>query len=278
MRKILFLLALLVPEIVPAAPQTQMVRLTRFEGKPIVGVAASGAFSVELIRSDRTYAVVEVNAEYENILRFELDGRGVVTVGFSSNAPLRFENNLVCRARIYLPHPEFIHGSGAANIASSGDFESDALQIELNGAAKLNGLEISVTGEVNLQCSGASRMTDVAINCRELNGILNGASKADIREFSGNLFCDISGASRIRMTGNAGIADIKASGASSFDGQQLSSRDCRIEASSASKVNTGTVLGDLTANGNSASSITYKGDPTIRSITISSASSIKKAL
>ena len=121
-------------------------------------------------------------------------------------------------------------------------------------------------------------MTDAAINCRELNGILNGASKADIREFSGNLFCDISGASRIRMAGNAGIADIKASGASNFDGQQLSSRDCRIEASSASKVNTGTVLGDLTANGNCASSITYKGDPTIRSITISSASSIKKAL
>ena len=121
-------------------------------------------------------------------------------------------------------------------------------------------------------------MTDAAISCRELNGILNGASRADIREFSGNLFCDISGASRIRMAGNAGIADIKASGASNFDGQQLSSRDCRIEASSASKVNTGTVLGDLTANGNSASSITYKGDPTIRSITISSASSIRKAL
>ena len=277
MRKILFLFALLVPGIALAA-QSQMVRLTRFEGKPIVGVAASGSFNVELIRSDRTYAVVEVNAEYEDILLFELDGRGVVTVGFRTNAPLRFENNLVCRARIYLPHPEFIHGSGAASIACSGGFESNALQIELNGAAKLNGPEIAVTGEVNLQCSGASRMTDAAINCRELNGILNGASKADIREFSGNLFCDISGASRIRMAGNAGIADIKASGASIFDVQQLSSRDCRIEASSASKVNTGTVLGDLTANGNSASSITYKGDPTIRSITISSASSIKKAL
>lgn len=240
MRKILFLFALLVPGIALAA-QTQMVRLTRFEGKPIVGVAASGSFNVELIRSDRTYAVVEVNAEYEDILLFELDGRGVVTVGFKTNAPLRYDNNVVCRARIYLPHPEFIHGSGAASIVCSGGFESNALQIELNG-------------------------------------ILNGASRADIREFSGNLFCDISGASRIRMAGNAGIADIKASGASNFDGQQLSSRDCRIEASSASKVNTGTVLGDLTANGNSASSITYKGDPTIRSITISSASSIRKAL
>ena len=177
MRKILFLFALLVPGIALAA-QTQMVRLTRFEGKPIVGVAASGSFNVELIRSDRTYAVVEVNAEYEDILLFELDGRGVVTVGFRTNAPLRFENNLVCRARIYLPHPEFIHGSGAASIVCSGGFESNALQIELNGAAKLNGPEIAVTGEVNLQCSGASRMTDAAINCRELNGILNGASKA----------------------------------------------------------------------------------------------------
>ena len=143
MRKILFLFALLVPGIALAA-QTQMVRLTRFEGKPIVGVAASGSFNVELIRSDRTYAVVEVNAEYEDILLFELDGRGVVTVGFRTNAPLRFENNLVCRARIYLPHPEFIHGSGAASIVCSGGFESNALQIELNGAAKLNGPEIGV--------------------------------------------------------------------------------------------------------------------------------------
>ena len=58
MRKILFLFALLVPGIALAA-QTQMVRLTRFEGKPIAGVAASGSFNVELIRSDRTYAVVE---------------------------------------------------------------------------------------------------------------------------------------------------------------------------------------------------------------------------
>lgn len=277
MRKILFLFALLVPGIALAA-QTQMVRLTRFEGKPITGVAASGAFSVELIRSDQTYAVVEINAEYENILQFELDNRGVVTVGFKTNAPLRYDNNVVCRARIYLKHPEFIHGSGAAGITCSGSFESNALQIELNGAARLNGPEISVTGEVSLRCSGASRMTDAAISCRELNGILNGASRAGIRDFNGNLFCDISGASRIQMSGNAGIADIKASGASNFDGQQLSSRDCRIEASSASKVNTGTVVGDLTANGNSASSITYKGDPTIRSITISSASSIRKAL
>ena len=155
MRKILFLFALLVPGIALAA-QTQMVRLTRFEGKPIAGVAASGSFNVELIRSDRTYAVVEVNAEYEDILLFELDGRGVVTVGFRTNAPLRLENNLVCRARIYLPHPEFIHGSGAASIVCSGGFESNALQIELNGAAKLNGPEIAVTGEVNLQCSGAA--------------------------------------------------------------------------------------------------------------------------
>ena len=45
MRKILFLFALLVPGIALAA-QTQMVRLTRFEGKPIVGVAASGSFNV----------------------------------------------------------------------------------------------------------------------------------------------------------------------------------------------------------------------------------------
>ena len=169
MRKILFLFALLVPGIALAA-QTQMVRLTRFDGQPIVGVEAYGSFNVELIRSARTYAVVEVNAEYEDILLFELDGRGVVTVGFRTNAPLRFENNLVCRARIYLPHPEFIHGSGAASIVCSGGFESNALQIELNGAAKLNGPEIAVTGEVNLQCSGASRMTDAAINCRELNG------------------------------------------------------------------------------------------------------------
>ena len=174
-------------------PRPRWYGWTSFEGKPIVGVGPPGSFNVELIRSDRTYAVVEVNAEYEDIFAVRV-GRSERSHGrIQDERSARFENNLVCRARIYLPHPEFIHGSGAASIACSGGFESNALQIELNGAAKLNGPEIAVTGEVNLQCSGASRMTDAAINCRELNGILNGASKADIREFSGNLFCDISG-------------------------------------------------------------------------------------
>ena len=82
MKKVCFVFALLLVGSVASA-QTRMVRLTRYEGWPITGVSASGAFDafdVWLIRSDETRAVVEINEQLEPMLRFEIDSCGVVHV------------------------------------------------------------------------------------------------------------------------------------------------------------------------------------------------------
>ena len=54
--------------------------------------------------------------------------------------------------------------------------------------------------------------------------------------------------------------------------------DVHMQAKSASTICIGQVRKELTAVGTAASTILYNGDPTIRNITISSASTVKKEL
>lgn len=275
MRKLFALFILLLWGTVASA-QVDMVRLTRFEGQPIRGISVSSAFDVELIRSDRTCAVVEINAALEDLLRFEMDGQGVVTLGLHGSRGLAEKK--VLRARVYLSELAFLQASGASDVRCSGSFESNSAQIDLSGASEVKGLFLTSVGDVRLKCGGASDLTGAVIRCRSLSGTFSGASDARIDDFGGNLTCDLSGSSDLRISGEAGIVFVKATGASSFLGASLGARDVNVQASSASQVDVGHVEGEFAANGSSASSITYRGTPTIRSITSSSASSVKRIL
>lgn len=257
--------------------QVSMVRLTRFEGQRIVGVSTSSAFDVELIQSDHTYAVVEINAEYENMLQFELNNQGIITLGFNSTLKSRLQD-VEYRAKIYLSELAYIQASGASDIQCTGNFESNTTRIELSGASDLEGLTLATTGEINIQASGASDITGCIFHCQSLTSTLSGSSEMEISTFKGNLFTHLSGAAEMKIAGFADVADIQVVGASEFDGTGLTTVNTKLIASSASSVRMGSIQGDLTANGSSASSITYQGTPTIRNITMSSASTIKKVL
>ena len=89
MKKVCFVFVLLLVGSVASA-QTRMVRLTRYEGRSITGVSASGAFDVRLIRSDETRAVVEIDERHEPMLRFEIDTcMWVWTAAFGSIPAMR---------------------------------------------------------------------------------------------------------------------------------------------------------------------------------------------
>lgn len=275
MKKILLLFTLLVC-VCAATAQTQMVRLTRFEGKPITGISVSSAFDVELIRSDKTYAVVEINAALEDALQFELND-GVVTIGLRNTGRRWGEGNKY-RARVYLSELTSLRGSGAVDIHCSGEFESRASEIHLSGAADMDNLVLVCSGDVRLECTGASDMKNCRISCLNMNATQGGASDVHIAGFNGNLACDLSGSSEMKIAGTGSIVGVKASGASSFKGEGLSSRDATAVATSASNVDLGPVEAKLEAVGSSASNITYRGDPASTSIVSSSASSVKKAI
>ncbi|WP_302802834.1 GIN domain-containing protein [Alistipes ihumii] len=275
MKKVCFVFVLLLVGSVALA-QTRMVRLTRYEGWPITGVSASGAFDafdVWLIRSDETRAVVEINEQLEPMLRFEIDSCGVVHVGMDG---IRGDiHDVRWRLYLYLNDLTYIRASGASDVDCVGLFESGDVRIELGGASDLRGLELAAAGVVSIEARESSDI-DASVRCRELNGTFSGASDAVLSGFSGNLYCNLSGDSDMKVSGTAGIVSVKCSGVSDFDGAGLVTQSCRAEASAASRIALGPVEKELSANSSGVSSITYRGNPSLGSVVHSSTSSVRQ--
>ena len=74
--------------------ETPMVRQTRFEGRNITGVVAGSSFNVEVYQSDTTRAIVEIPAELREFLIFQIDGQGVVTLGFLDDSMEKKEQRI----------------------------------------------------------------------------------------------------------------------------------------------------------------------------------------
>lgn len=272
MKKVCFVFVLLLVGSVASA-QTRMVRLTRYEGRSITGVSASGAFDVRLIRSDETRAVVEIDERHEPMLRFEIDSCGVVHVGMDG---IRGDiHDVRWRLYLYLNDLTYIRASGASDVDCVGLFESGDVRIELGGASDLRGLELAAAGVVSIEARESSDI-DASVRCRELNGTFSGASDAVLSGFSGNLYCNLSGDSDMKVSGTAGIVSVKCSGVSDFDGAGLVTQSCRAEASAASRIALGPVEKELSANSSGVSSITYRGNPSLGSVVHSSTSSVRQ--
>ena len=236
MKKVCFVFVLLLVGSVASA-QTRMVRLTRYEGRPITGVSASGAFDVRLIRSDETRAVVEIDERHEPMLRFEIDTCGVVHVGMDGGVRID-SRHAKRRLYLYLSDLAYIRASGASDVDCAGLFESGDVRIELGGASDLGGLELAAAGVVSVEAGGSSDI-DASVRCRELNGTFSGASD--------------------------------------FDAAGLVTQSCRAEASAASRIALGPVEKELSADSGGASSITYRGNPSLGSVVHSSTSSVRQA-
>ena len=97
-----------------ASAQTQMTRQTRFEVQNITGIAAGNNFDVEIYQSDKTSASIEIPAELEKKLIFNIDGNGVVTLGLTGNFLSKKQDDL--KAKIYLKNLKSLKASSNAEI------------------------------------------------------------------------------------------------------------------------------------------------------------------
>lgn len=128
-------------------------------------------------------------------------------------------------------------------------------KIELSGAVNLNGTNQMKFDNLELECSGA---TKINLNFN--------ASKLD---------CDLSGASTLSLEGNVQVLDIDVSGASKVNAEELVVKNCNIDCSGASYIAIH-VTDKLRAEGSGASKISYKGNPSIVESDMSGASKMSK--
>jgi len=266
-----------------AGAQTQMVRLTRYEGRNITGVNVSNSFRVAIYPSENTSAQVVIPAAYEEFLIFEIDSRGVVKIGLRSGYDRvdRGRNNRntpQLRATVYLPTLETLNISGASKvIAQSKEFHSDNTSIKIGGTSHLWDLTLVSAGCVTMDCSGASGFRGI-LNAREIRSELSGTSDVTLTVCADKGTFKLSGASglRIKQSGNIGDLSVECTGASHFRGQPLAANSANLKSSGASSVETGNISGSLDAEASGASSIRYSGSPAHLNVRSSSASSIRK--
>lgn len=127
--------------------------------------------------------------------------------------------------------------------------------LDISGAATLFSSDVLIAANLEMDCSGASEIT--------------------LKLKVGNLEADFSGASKIELEGIAKSVEMDLSGASVLRAFGLEINTLELEASGAAVVKV-LVLDTFSLNASGASSVRYKGSPSIDLKDISGASSVRK--
>lgn len=128
-------------------------------------------------------------------------------------------------------------------------------ELDISGAAELFSSDVLEADNLELDFSGASEVT-LKLNVGSLEGDFSGASKVELEGSVRSAELDLSGATVVRAFG-------------------LEINDLELEASGAAVVKV-LVLENLSISASGASSVKYKGSPSIDLHDISGASSVRK--
>ncbi len=129
--------------------------------------------------------------------------------------------------------------------------------------------EIDASGASDVHVAGT-------INAKDLKLKLSGSS-----DFTGNvkadqLIMDLSGSSDVKISGTAALLNLENSGASDVKGYELAVDICNSKSSGASDVNI-TVNKELNVVASGASDVYYKGNPVVKNVHSSGASTVARS-
>lgn len=185
------------------------------------------------------------------------------------------------------------YGDEAVAVSAAKPEHRDRIKVEIgNGVLKIfydykSGINISFNDDRKLKAYvsyktlksvGASGGSDVSVDgtikSPELRLDLSGGSDFRGKVESENLRVIQSGGSDVSISGKATTLSVEASGGSDFNGFDLVTESCDLEARGGSDIEI-TANKELSAKATGASDIHYKGKPTIKEAKASGASEVK---
>ena len=242
---LLFVLLCLLPASLSAV---EIVRLTRYEGGRITGVSAEHMFRVELVKSSQAKAVVEVDAELERYLKFELTGDGTVAVSLNipdserrrlERAYRDFWKSRTLRLTVYLPELQTVKLADMSHLTTADAFTGGEVTIRIEDMAKLDALELAATG-IDLRCD------DMA--------------KASLRCTAETLNASANDMAKIELSGSARRAKVSGNDMGGIAGKGFTVERGEIEAHDMAKASLH-VTRSLYLRSSDMASATYTGDP-----------------
>lgn len=178
-------------------------------------IEVSSAMKVIFEQSNGEYSVVaEIPSRFENKFSFEQSGK---SLEFWMKGESNFHDGEEVRLYIKAPSIKGVELSGASTFTAQ----------TINQANK--GLDI--------ECSGASRVSIKQLYVKSLSIDCSGASNAGISNISADkISVDCSGASKATISGKAGYVEYDASGASTISAEELLAERGEVDASGVSKI------------------------------------------
>ena len=128
--------------------------------------------------------------------------------------------------------------------------------------------------EIDLS-GAASIYSDDVVKTESLEIDASGASDIELKLDTDYLEADFSGASKVEFSGRAKSVEVETSGATVYRAIELETESCELDASGAAVARIW-CTGELSLEASGASSVRYKGSPSIDLINISGASSVRK--
>ncbi len=208
------------------------------------------AFQVEVTKTDSFAFGITADSNLFEYLDIRKSGN-TLHIGLQKNHSYI---NTTQKAMITMPDLRGLSVSGASKTHIIGFNSTNALDIEVSGASKLDITNVK-TGNAIIEISGASHATG---NLAMVDGNFN-----------------ISGASSVELEGTAGNITMDISGASSGKLEKFALFQARMTVSGASNA-TINVSTKLDANVSGASRLYYIGSPTLGNIEVTGASTFSK--
>ena len=248
MRKVYLLLAVALLVVPASLSAREVARLTRYTGSQITGVSAKHMFNVELVKSDQTKAIVEIDTELEQYLKFNLNSDGTVEVGLDIPDAQRrrferdnrnFWRDRTIRLVVYLPELQYMNLSDMTNLTTADAFTGGDVVIRINDMSKLKELNLTATS-LDIKCDDMSS-AKVICTVTTLNAIANDMSK-------------------IALEGSAREAKVHSNDMSGISGDDFITEKGEIHAHDMAKASLH-VTQSLLLRSSDMGTASYKGDP-----------------
>ncbi len=291
MRKIIFTVAFILASFISAHAEN---KTKVYDFGDIRSLDVGHLYRVHVTEGTSGKVRVEYDSKFEDNMEIKYnEENGRLSIMMSDNIlrsiTLRKSNSNTNQSpiNVYLEMDKIsdINLSGACNVTFEGNYKVDDLDVELSGASKLVGLNISgrslemdcsgacsctIGGElkeyIELDGSGAVKLNYLG-NCNSFSAEISGASKlyASIKCKKIDISCQ--GASKAEVIGSAEEADYECSGASAIVAKELVAKKVKASLSGASKAEVHAAE-NLSYMVSKASKIIYYGTPILKNISI----------
>ncbi len=260
------------------------------------GIDAGGIFTIELIKGTDEGVVIETeNTDIIDYIKVYVNGKTLFLTLDTSSIPEKLKEKKLksIKATVSIKELTSLNISGAAKLTSQSTFSPEKFEARISGAASVNSLNINAKSS-RVVISGAS-VLHMSGKVETASYEVSGAANANFEQQIGGLKLSGSGAVKIVLTGTFEFAEVSLSGAvnthfkgdgakklmlemtgaSLFKALEFPVNEVDIKLAGVSNASLN-VTSSLSAEATGGSNITYKGNPQIKRVDISSISSLKK--